>query len=84
MPAIDEHRHSKDAAKMKAYRFYFVTGQNKLLGPSVRYDCADDAAALLRAGALAGDAPMYSASVEIWDLNRLVGRVPLNQPATQA
>ena len=56
---------------MADYRCYFVNGLDEIQG-SQTLECAEDAEALLQAGALA---QAQSLTIEIWNGVRLVGRV---------
>lgn len=62
---------------MLLYRFYFTTPDSGLTGIPARYECADDAEALVKAAELAQFAPRAASGVEVWELSRLVGRVPI-------
>jgi hypothetical protein len=64
---------------MPAYRFYFTTNNNHLTGVPMRWECADDAAALVKAGEMARTERSKANGIEVWKLNRLVGRVPIER-----
>jgi hypothetical protein len=64
---------------MPSYRFYFTTKINRLVGVPQRHDCADDAQAMIKARELIDKAPPQGAGVEVWEGNRLVGRIPAGE-----
>jgi hypothetical protein len=64
---------------MPTYRFYFTTNDNHLTGVPMRLECADDAAALVKAGETARTATNKANGINVWELNRLVGRVPIER-----
>ncbi len=61
---------------MPAYRFYYTANINRPVGVPQRLDCADDAQAMIKARELVDHAPPQGSGVEVWEGNRLVGRVP--------
>ncbi len=61
---------------MPTYRFYYTAKINRLVGVPQRLDCADDAQAMIKAHELVEKAPPHGSGVEVWEGNRLVGRIP--------
>ncbi len=61
---------------MPSYRFYYTAKINRLVGVPQRLDCADDAQAMIKAHELVVKAPPHGSGVEVWEGNRLVGRLP--------
>ena len=64
---------------MAVYRLYFTTNSRQLTGVPMRFECADDAAALIRAVDIARTAAKRANGVEVWESRRLVGRVPVER-----
>jgi hypothetical protein len=65
------------ACAMTRYRFYFISKQKSIVGVPESHDCADDAAALIRAGEIASGSPKRAVALEVWESRRLVGRIPV-------
>lgn len=61
---------------MPSYRFYFTAKINRPVGVPQRLDCADDAQAMIKARKLIEKAPPKGDGIEVWEGNRLVGRIP--------
>lgn len=64
---------------MPVYRFYFTTNTHHLTGVPMRVECLDDAAALLKAGEMARTVTNKANGIEVWEVARLVGRVPIER-----
>ncbi|MET0515322.1 MAG: hypothetical protein ABW047_08370 [Nitrospiraceae bacterium] len=64
---------------MPVYRLYFTTHTHQLTGVPMRFECADDAAALIRAAEIARTATNKANGIEVWESRRLVGRVPIER-----
>jgi len=61
---------------MPSYRFYFTAKINRPVGVPQRLECADDAQAMIKAREMVDKAPPHGSGVEVWEGNRLVGRIP--------
>jgi hypothetical protein len=64
---------------MPVYRLYFTTNTHQLTGVPMRFECPDDAAALIRAADIARTAANKANGIEVWESRRLVGRVPIER-----
>jgi hypothetical protein len=64
---------------MPSYRFYFTAKINRPVGVPQRLECADDAQAMIKARELADKAPPQGSGIEVWEGNRLVGRIPADR-----
>ena len=59
------------------YRFYFIISNYHLTSVLMHLECGDDAAALVKAGEIARTVTNKAIGIEVWELRRLVGRVPI-------
>lgn len=61
----------------EAYRFYKLDQNGKMFAPPAIVECADDDEAVLHGQTLAGEC-----AIEIWQLNRRVAVIPVDQSAS--
>ena len=61
---------------MPSYRFYFTARINRPVGVPQRLECTDDAQAMIKARELVEKVPPQGNGIEVWEGNRLVGRIP--------
>jgi hypothetical protein len=61
---------------MPVYRFYFTKADGHLVGVPGQIECVDDAEAMIRARERLAFIPSGGVAIEVWELRRLVGRIP--------
>ena len=64
---------------MPEYRIYLTAADGRILGPAIVLECADDPEALSKTS----QATSSHATLELWQGNRLVLRLPTGAPKFQ-